>query len=562
MKVRPGASPRLDSTAAALPPSDDGVRDRSPHARPVGGAVSTATWVWLGFLVAALFAWTVLIATTRTFRFNVYWPRARLPIETTGMVIATLTAALGYLRYSLSRSPSALFLALAFTTLAVNHFVFGILITPGTSGIGGEEVYYWAIGRLFAVGLLLLGALPAFQERRDSPHPLRSFALAAAATLALLAIAEGTLHLYHGHLPLLVSPPAAGTIAPGILPGLTFVDLLLGGIGTSLYLVAALVYVNEVPGRYLQPPWLAPALIVAAFSHLHYMLFPTVFTDRISTGDFLRVGFAVLLLIGLLWEVRSAFLAERERAEEAARAYEAERQRVEELERLDRAKADFFSMITHELIHPVAALRGFAVTLIKRWAQLDDETRLDMIQRMDQESARLRDLAEDAGTVAHVEDEGFALTLRRERPAELARDAANAGVELGNRLAVWVDPSAEDAVVEADRPRLLQVFRNLLSNAAKYSTPRTMVQLVVDATDTDVIFTIVDSSPGIAEEDIPRLFQRFSRIRGAHTTSVPGSGLGLYITRRIVDAHGGRIWAESTPGIGSTFGFSLPRAED
>jgi signal transduction histidine kinase len=128
-------------------------------------------------------------------------------------------------------------------------------------------------------------------------------------------------------------------------------------------------------------------------------------------------------------------------------------------------------------------------------------------------------------------------------------------------LAVWIDPTAEEAMVEADRARLLQVFRNLLSNAGKYSTPRTMVQFVMDATETDVIFTVVDSGPGIAEEDIPRLFQRFSRIRSAHTTNVPGSGLGLYITRRIVEAHGGRIWAESTPGVGSTFGFSLPRVE-
>jgi signal transduction histidine kinase len=562
VNVRPVASARLESRATPPPRSEAGIEDTLAPARAGDVPVSISTWLWLGLLLAALFAWTILIASTRTFRFNVYWPRARLPIETTGMVVATLTAALGYLRYSLSRSPSSLFLALAFTTLAVNHFVFGILITPGTSGISGEEVYYWTIGRLFAVGLLLLGTLPAFQEPRDSPHPLRSFILGSVVTLALLAIGEGTLHIFHEHLPLLVSPPAAGTIAGGILPGLTFIDLLLGGLGTSLYLVAALVYVNEVPGRYLQPPWLAPALIVAAFSHLHYMLFPTVFTDRISTGDFLRVGFAVLLLIGLLWEVRASFLAERERAEEAARAYETERQRVQELERLERAKADFFNMITHELIHPVAALRGFAVTLTKRWAQLDDETRLAMIERMDQESARLRDLAEDAGTVAYVEDEGFALQLRRERAAELARDAADAVVEMGNRLVVQVDPTADDAVVVSDRSRLLQVFRNLLSNAEKYSTPGTTVQVVVNATETDVSFMVVDSGPGIAQDDIPRLFQRFSRIRAAQTTSVPGSGLGLYITRRIVEAHGGRIWAESSAGVGSRFGFSLPRAVD
>jgi signal transduction histidine kinase len=292
------------------------------------------------------------------------------------------------------------------------------------------------------------------------------------------------------------------------------------------------------------------------------MLFPTVFTDRISTGDLLRLAFAFVLLLGLLWEVRTSFLVERERADDAAKAYQAERQRVLELERLDRAKADFFNMVTHELIHPVAALRGFAVTLTKRWTQLDEETRLAMIDRMDKESVRLRDLAEEAGTVAYVEDDGFALHLSRERAADLARDAADAVMEMASRLVLRVDPQAEDAVANVDRPRLLQVFRNLLSNAEKYSHPGTTVQLLVDADEAKITFQVLDRGPGIAEDDVPRLFQRFSRIRAAHSTSVPGSGLGLYISRRIVEAHGGRIWAESSAGNGSRFGFSLPRAED
>ena len=158
-----------------------------------------------------------------------------------------------------------------------------------------------------------------------------------------------------------------------------------------------------------------------------------------------------------------------------------------------------------------------------------------------------------------MEDEGFALHRDRERAADLARDAADAVVELGNRLSVSVQPMAEDANVEADRSRLLQVFRNLLSNAEKYSDPGSAVQLLVDATEAEVMFEVIDRGPGIAEEDNPRLFQRFSRIRAPHTTTVRGSGLGLFISRGIVEAHGGRIWAESTSGIGSRFGFSIPR---
>jgi chemotaxis family two-component system sensor kinase Cph1 len=179
---------------------------------------------------------------------------------------------------------------------------------------------------------------------------------------------------------------------------------------------------------------------------------------------------------------------------------------------------------------------------------------------MDQESTRLRDLAEEAGTVAQVEDDGFALNVRPELAAELARDAADWTLELATRLVIRVDPDAEDAIVDADRSRLLQVFRNLLANAEKYSDPGTTVDLVVDADETKVSFQVVDRGPGIGEEDLPRLFQRFSRIRASHSASVPGSGLGLYISRRIVEAHGGTIWAESSAGVGSRFGFSLPRA--
>src|ERR671924_241247 len=115
LKVRPQASVRLDRAVAIGQESEEGVRDRPVPERTARAAVSASTWVWLGLLLVGLFTWTILIVTTRTFRFSVYWPRARLPIETTGMVVATLTAALGYLRYSLSRSPSSLFLALAFT---------------------------------------------------------------------------------------------------------------------------------------------------------------------------------------------------------------------------------------------------------------------------------------------------------------------------------------------------------------------------------------------------------------------------------------------------------------
>ena len=145
---------------------------------------------------------------------------------------------------------------------------------------------------------------------------------------------------------------------------------------------------------------------------------------------------------------------------------------------------------------------------------------------------------------------------------ELAREAAEAVPGMEERLKVRIDPSAEDAMVPADRARILQVFRNLFSNALKYSPPRTPVVLSVECDDGIAVrFSVENQGPGIDPESMPRLFQRFSRVRAAGMERVPGSGLGLYIARRIVEDHGGTIWAESEPGRTATFSFTLPTAD-
>jgi signal transduction histidine kinase len=216
---------------------------------------------------------------------------------------------------------------------------------------------------------------------------------------------------------------------------------------------------------------LAPALLLAAFSHLHYMLFPTIFTEEISTGDLLRVGLSFALLVGLIREVRAAYLAERERRLELAAAYEVERSRVHELQELDRAKAELFGILTHELAHPVATVRGYAITLLRRWDSLDDPTRLQLIEHVERESARVRDLAEEATTVTQMESPGLSLMPRPETAMEIVRQVADATAELDGKLKVKVGPGAESAEVKVDLARILQVFSNLLSNAENMANP-------------------------------------------------------------------------------------------
>ena len=300
-------------------------------------------------------------------------------------------------------------------------------------------------------------------------------------------------------------------------------------------------------------------MLLAAFCQLHYMFFPVISRDRISTADALWVAFSLVLLIGLVSELRIGYQAERRRAQDLAVSYETERRRVAELEQLDRARAELFNILTHELLHPVAAIRGMAVTLARRWQAMDEDARLRMVDHMDQESRRLREMAEAAVTATSLEDAGFSLVTREEKPAELVRDAATTeALQLDGRLRVYVDPQAGSSRVIADRARIQQVLRNLLSNAEKYSDPGTPIRLEVRAEDGVVKFTVANRGPGIAAEDMARLFQRFSRIWSRGSDHITGSGLGLYIARMIVERHGGRIWIESVPGQETAASFTLP----
>jgi signal transduction histidine kinase len=185
-----------------------------------------------------------------------------------------------------------------------------------------------------------------------------------------------------------------------------------------------------------------------------------------------------------------------------------------------------------------------------------------MMERLESESRRLRELAEEATTITNLDSEGFSLIQRQERAIEFAREAAEMVDELGGRLKVTVQENVEPVKVYADRARILQALRNLLSNAEKYSDEGTPVELALSNGNGGVTFTVRNQGPGIAAEDIPSLFLQFSRTHPTGKEMVPGSGLGLYIAKRIVESHGGRIWVESKPGEETTFSFSLSAVEE
>jgi signal transduction histidine kinase len=181
---------------------------------------------------------------------------------------------------------------------------------------------------------------------------------------------------------------------------------------------------------------------------------------------------------------------------------------------------------------------------------------------MDAESKRLRDLAEEVVSVSRLDSPGFSIRPHPERVRDLIREVKGAAAGMEDRLVVRMDDVVGAVSITIDRARILQVFRNLLSNAVKYSPGGSAVELDVTLGADEVLFEVRDRGPGIPEEDLPRLFHQFTRLHRAGEEEVGGSGLGLYISRRIVESHGGRMFARSTVGEGSVFAFTLARAEE
>jgi len=527
------------------------------------GQLSVSLAVLLGVLVA----WTALVVIG-VLPSSVSWPRARLPLETSGVFVVGLLSALPYIRYSLTGAPSQLFVSLAFVALASTQLVLGVVLHPGTLGITTDKaLYLWMPGWLFAGLLLLAATFPSNPKERDpSAGRLREFLVNAALVGGGLLPIEMVLWLARRELPSL-SVSGTGGLLPrlssGQLPAVTTTDVLLGLALTGTYLVVAYRFWRgaEEPDS-PSSRYLVLALPVAAFSHLHNMLLPAMSAGRISSGDALRVLFWATLVIGQIAEVRATYFSERARARELASAYETELARVRDLEQIDRDKAELVQLLTHDFLHAVAALRSYAVTLTRRWPDLSDDLRLEVAQWIERETGRLRDLTEEGVFVLEAGGGEVLVRPKPERAAELVREAADAVDQLGGRLQVMVPAGAEGVLVLADRTRVLQVTRNLLLNAESYSEAGTPVGLEVVTNSTEVVFSVKDRGPGIPPEQTGLLFKQFSRLPGSERDGRGGSGLGLYISRQIVEAHGGRIWVESTVGEGSSFSFSLPRSED
>jgi two-component system phosphate regulon sensor histidine kinase PhoR len=234
---------------------------------------------------------------------------------------------------------------------------------------------------------------------------------------------------------------------------------------------------------------------------------------------------------------------------------------ITELKRLEGVRREFVANVSHELRTPVTVIKGYAETLLARVE--DPATAKQFIATIQSHADRLAVLISDLLALSELEAKGFRLALAPVNLAEAANSvialldnkAEIKGITVVNELATGIP------LVAADRQRLEQIFFNLLDNALTYTPAGGRITISADVAAEEVIVKVSDTGSGIPPQHLPRLFERFYRVDPSRSREKGGTGLGLAIVKHIVQLHGGTVGVASTPGKGSTFSFTLKKAD-
>ncbi|MBI5965647.1 MAG: PAS domain-containing protein [Chloroflexi bacterium] len=225
--------------------------------------------------------------------------------------------------------------------------------------------------------------------------------------------------------------------------------------------------------------------------------------------------------------------------------------------RLETVRRDFISNVSHELRTPLASLKALTETL-QSGALSDPEAGPRFLGRISTEVDALTQMAQELLDLSRIESGQVELILAPLTPKSLVTSAADRMRMQAERAGLKLSVKCEDNLpnIRADKSRLEQVLVNLIHNAVKFTRPGGEVSLETESANGGVRFAVRDSGVGIPAESLSRIFERFYRVDKSRTGS--GTGLGLSISKHIIEAHGGKIWAESNEGRGSTFYFVIP----
>ncbi|MEW9899966.1 two-component system sensor histidine kinase KdpD [Chitinivorax sp. PXF-14] len=224
----------------------------------------------------------------------------------------------------------------------------------------------------------------------------------------------------------------------------------------------------------------------------------------------------------------------------------------------ERLRNSLLSAISHDLRTPLTVIVGLASTLASD-AGLNDETRRELATSMQEEAMRMSGLVTNLLDMARLQAGGVQLSKQWQLPEEVIGSALRASERLLREHRVTVEVAPEVPLVSFDAVLVERVLCNLLENAAKYTPPGSTIRIAVQPAEHDVHLVVEDNGPGLQAGMEEKVFDKFTR--GEKESAKPGVGLGLAICRAIVEAHGGRIWADSRPGGGARFTVALPASE-
>lgn len=231
---------------------------------------------------------------------------------------------------------------------------------------------------------------------------------------------------------------------------------------------------------------------------------------------------------------------------------------ITRLKELERVRQDFVANVSHELRTPLTTILGYAETLLD--GALKEEVAIPFLKVIQKQTGRLTKIVENLLTLSKIETKEFQPKLEKISFSELLEDIFDLFKEVAEKKNISISTGhlPSSLIVEADRNGLEQILMNLIDNGIKYG--RQGGEIVVSAIQNDrkeIEVSIKDNGMGIPREDLSRIFERFYRVDKGRSQDLGGTGLGLSIVKHLVQAHEGRVWAESQPGEGSTFYFTL-----
>ncbi len=231
-------------------------------------------------------------------------------------------------------------------------------------------------------------------------------------------------------------------------------------------------------------------------------------------------------------------------------------QDITQRKEVERLKDEFISTVSHELRTPLTSLRGFAWLMLNR--DIPAEKQREFLTIIHNEAIRLTNLINDFLDLQRMEAGRQPYNFQGVDLGQLLREAAGLFTREGEKYQMQLALPDSLLPVQADADHLHQVLTNLLSNAVKFSPQGGVITVGARQEKTNVVVWVADQGVGIPPEAMPKLFSKFFRVENQETRQIGGTGLGLALVKEIVEAHGGRVWADSEPGVGSTFSFTLP----